>query len=215
MGGATIIQAGTSFSLTILLGVAAQRAINDFRLRVQQHVGLLPVRFFEEHKTGELISRIMSDAEGIRNLVGTGFVQLIGGLVTAAVAFGVLLWLNWRLTLLTLVMLLLFVVIMVFGFNRLRPIFRERSKLNAELTGRLNEALGGIRVVKAYTAEKREARVFARGAHRLLRKVAQTMIGVSAMTSARGCCSAWRAWRCGILGGARGAGRAHDASATS
>ena len=183
---ATIIQSATSFSLAILLGVAAQRAINDFRLRVQQHVGLLPVRFFEEHKTGELISRIMTDAEGIRNLVGTGFVQLIGGIITAAVAFCVLIWLNWKLTMLTLAMLLIFVVIMVFGFSKLRPIFRERSKLNAELTGRLNEALGGIRVVKAYTAEKREARTFAHGAHKLLRKVAQTMVGVSAITSVSG-----------------------------
>ena len=200
VGGATIVQSSTAFLLAILLGVAAQRAINDFRLRVQQHVGLLPVRFFEEHKTGELISRIMSDAEGIRNLVGTGFVQLIGGMITAAVAFGVLLWLNWRLTLLTLVMLVLFVVIMVFGFNRLRPIFRERSRLNAELTGRLNEALGGIRVVKAYTAERREARVFARGAHRLLRKVAQTMVGVSAITSISGLIFSLASLAVGILG---------------
>jgi ABC-type multidrug transport system fused ATPase/permease subunit len=200
VGGATIVQSATSFSLAILLGVAAQRAINDFRLRVQQHVGLLPVRFFEEHKTGELISRIMTDAEGIRNLVGTGFVQLIGGMITAVVAFGVLLWLNWRLTLLTLVMLLVFVIIMVFGFNRLRPIFRERSRLNAELTGRLNEALGGIRVVKAYTAERREARVFARGAHRLLRKVAQTMVGVSAITSVSGLLFSLASLAVGILG---------------
>ncbi len=200
VGGATIVQAGTGFLLAILLGVAAQRAINDFRLRVQQHVGMLPVRFFEEHKTGELISRIMTDAEGIRNLVGTGFVQLIGGTITAAVAFVVLLWLNWRLTLLTLGMLMVFVVIMVFGFNRLRPIFRERSRLNAELTGRLNEALGGIRVVKAYTAERREARVFARGAHRLLRKVAQTMVGVSAITSLSGLLFSLASLAVGILG---------------
>ena len=200
VGGATVVQSGTSFLLSILLGVAAQRAINDFRLRVQQHVGLLPVRFFEEHKTGELISRIMSDAEGIRNLVGTGFVQLVGGSITAAVAFCVLLWLNWRLTLLTLAMLLIFAAIMVFGFNRLRPIFRERSRLNAELTGRLNEALGGIRVVKAYTAERREARVFARGAHKLLRKVAQTMVGVSAITSVSGLLFSLASLAMGILG---------------
>ncbi len=200
VGGATILQSATSFLLAILLGVAAQRAINDFRLRVQQHVGLLPVRFFEEHKTGELISRIMTDAEGIRNLVGTGFVQLIGGMITASVAFCVLLWLNWRLTLLTVARLLVFVVIMVFGFNRLRPIFRERSRLNAELTGRLNEALGGIRVVKAYTAEKREARVFARGAHQLLRKVAETMIGVSAITSLSGLLFSLASLVVGILG---------------
>jgi ABC-type multidrug transport system fused ATPase/permease subunit len=200
VGGATILQSATSFSLAILLGVAAQRAINDFRLRVQQHVALLPVRFFEEHKTGELISRIMTDAEGIRNLVGTGFVQMIGGMMTAVVAFAVLLWLNWRLTLLTLVMLLLFAAIMVFGFNRLRPVFRERSRLNAELTGRLNEALGGIRVVKAYTAERREARVFAHGAHQLLRKVAQTMVGVSAITSVSGLLFGLASLAVGILG---------------
>ena len=200
VGVATVIQASTSFLLAILLGVAAQRAINDFRLRVQQHVGRLPVRFFEEHKTGELISRIMTDAEGIRNLVGTGFVQLIGGSITAVVAFGVLVWLNWRLTLLTLAMLLVFVVIMVYGFNRLRPIFRERSRLNAELTGRLNEALGGIRVVKAYTAEHREARVFARGAHQLLRKVAQTMVGVSAITSTSGLLFSLASLAVGVLG---------------
>ncbi len=197
---ATIIQSSTSFSLAILLGVAAQRAINDFRLRVQQHVGQLPVSFFDEHKTGELISRILTDAEGIRNLVGTGFVQLVGGLITAVVAFGVLLWLNWKLTLLTLVMLLAFAVIMVFGFNRLRPIFRERSKLNAALTGRLTEALGGIRVVKAYSAEKREARVFANGAHRLLRKVVQTMVGVSAITSISGLLFSLATLAVGILG---------------
>ncbi|MFQ5349908.1 MAG: ABC transporter ATP-binding protein, partial [Thermoanaerobaculia bacterium] len=132
--------------------------------------------------------------------VGTGFVQLMGGSITAAVAFCVLLWLNWRLTLLTLVMLIIFVVIMVFGFSRLRPIFRERSRLNAELTGRLNEALGGIRVVKAYTAEKREARVFARGAHQLLRKVAQTMVGVSAITSVSGLLFSLASLAMGILG---------------
>jgi subfamily B ATP-binding cassette protein MsbA len=197
---ATLIQSSTSFSLAILLGVAAQRAINDFRLRVQQHVGQLPVSFFDEHKTGELISRILTDAEGIRNLVGTGFVQLVGGSITAVVAFCVLLWLNWKLTLLTLVMLLAFAVIMVFGFNRLRPIFRERSKLNAALTGRLTEALGGIRVVKAYSAEKREARVFANGAHRLLRKVVQTMVGVSAITSISGLLFSLATLAVGILG---------------
>ncbi len=182
-GGATVVQSATSFSLSILLGVAAQRAINDLRLRVQRHVGRLPVRFFEEHKTGELISRVMTDAEGIRNLVGTGFVQLVGGSITAMVAFFVLLWLNWRLTLFTLVMLMVFAAVMVVGFGRLRPVFRERGKLNAELTGRLNEALGGVRVVKAYTAERREERIFARGAHRLLRNIAKTMVGVSAITS--------------------------------
>ena len=183
-GSATLIQSATSFTLTVLLGVTGQRSITDLRLKVQRHVARLPVRFFEEHKTGELISRIINDAEGIRNLVGSGLVQLLGGMISATVALGVLLWLNWRLTLLTLFLLLLFAVVMVVGFSRLRPIFRERGKLTADLTGRLNEALSGVRVVKAYTAEKREERVFARGAHRLLRNIASTMIGISTITSA-------------------------------
>ncbi len=185
-GGATVIQAATSFVLTVLLGVAGQRSITELRLKVQRHVGRLPVRFFEEHKSGELISRIINDAEGIRNLVGTGFVHLLGGLVSATVALGVLFWLNWRLTLLTLSLLLLFAVVMVVGFSRLRPIFRKRGELMAEMTGRLNEALSGVRVVKAYTAEKREERIFAHAAHRLLRNIARTMVGISTITSLSG-----------------------------
>ncbi len=182
-GVATLIQSSSSFGLSILLGVAGQRSINDLRLKVQRHVNRLPVRFFENHKSGELISRIMNDAEGVRNLVGTGFVQLIGGLVTSALALAVLFWLNWRLTLVTLVMLIAFGLVMVLGFSRLRPIFRERGKLNADLTGRLNESLGGVRVVKAYTAEKREERIFARGAHKLLRNIVRSMVGISTITS--------------------------------
>ncbi len=184
--GATIISAATSFALTVLLGVAGQRSITDLRLKVQRHVGRLPVRFFEEHKTGELISRIINDAEGIRNLVGTGFVQLLGGMISASVALAVLFWLNWRLTLLTLFLLVLFAVVMVIGFSRLRPIFRQRGKLTADLTGRLTEALSGVRVVKAYTAEKREERIFARYAHRLLRNIAKTMVGISTISSLSG-----------------------------
>ncbi len=182
-GGATVIQSATSFALTVVLGITGQRSITDLRLRVQSHVGRLPVRFFEEHKSGELISRIMNDAEGIRNLVGTGFVQLLGGMISSVLALGVLFWLNWRLTLLTLFLLLPFAVVMVVGFSRLRPIFRERGQLTADLTGRLNEALGGVRVVKAYTAEKREERIFARASHRLLRNIAKSMIGISTITS--------------------------------
>ncbi len=182
-GVATLIQASTSFSLSILLGVAGQRSINDLRLKVQRHINRLPVRFFENHKSGELISRIMNDAEGVRNLVGTGFVQLVGGLVTSSLALAVLVWLNWRLTSITMVMLIFFGLIMVLGFSRLRPIFRERGKLNAELTGRLNESLGGVRVVKAYTAEKREERIFAHGAHKLLRNIVRSMVGISTITS--------------------------------
>jgi subfamily B ATP-binding cassette protein MsbA len=182
-GVATVIQAVTSFALSQILGVAAQRAITDMRKRVQAHVVHLPVRYFDSTQTGILISRIMSDAEGIRNLVGTGLVQLAGGLVTAVLGLGVLFWLNWKLTVITLVVLAAFGSGMAYAFKTLRPLFRERGKINAEVTGRLTEALGGIRVVKSYTAEKREEIVFTKGAHRLFRNVAQSMTGVSATTA--------------------------------
>ncbi|MCZ6725918.1 MAG: ABC transporter ATP-binding protein [Acidobacteria bacterium] len=181
--GATMINAATSFTLTVMLGVAGQRAIVDLRRRVQRHIGRLPVSYYEDHKSGEMISRIMTDAEGVRNLVGTGFVQMIGGLFSAVIALGVLLWLNWRLTSLTLVCLAGFGAVMVVGFSRIRPIFRERGKIQAEVTGRLTESLGGIRVIKAYTAEKREERIFTAGVHRLLRNVAKSMVGVAGITS--------------------------------
>jgi ABC-type multidrug transport system fused ATPase/permease subunit len=181
-GAATLIQALSSFALTQVLGVAAQRAITEMRKRVQEHVARLPIRYFDSTQTGILISRIMTDAEGIRNLVGTGLVQLIGGLVTAVVALGVLFYLNWRLTSITLVALATFGSAMALAFKRLRPLFRERGQINAEVTGRLAESLGGIRIVKAYAAEKREELVFARGAHRLFRNVARSMTGVAAFT---------------------------------
>ena len=182
-GAATIIQAVTSFVLSQILGVAAQRAITDMRKRVQAHVMHLPVRYFDSTQTGILISRIMSDADGIRNLVGTGLVQLVGGMVTAVLGLGVLFYLNWWLTVITLVVLGTFSGGMAYAFKTLRPLFRERGKINAEVTGRLTEALGGIRVVKSYTAEKREEIVFTKGAHRLFRNVAQSMTGVSATTA--------------------------------
>ena len=182
-GAATLVQAVTSFGLSQILGVAAQRAITDMRKRVQAHVMRLPVRYFDSTQTGVLISRIMSDAEGIRNLVGSGLVQLVGGFVTAILGMGVLFWLNWRLTTITLVVLGVFGGGMAFAFRTLRPLFRERGKINAEVTGRLTEALGGIRVVKSYTAEKREEIIFTKGAHRLFRNVAKSMTGVSATTA--------------------------------
>jgi subfamily B ATP-binding cassette protein MsbA len=131
-----------------------------------------------------LISRIMNDAEGIRNLVGNGLVQLVGSIVTASIALGVLFWLNWRLTTATLVLLGAFGGVMAMAFTRLRPIFRERGKISAEVTGRLTETLGGIRIVKAYTAEQRESLVFAKGIHRLFRNIASSMLGVSAVSAA-------------------------------
>ena len=183
VGAATVVQAITSFALSQILGVAAQRAITDMRRRVQAHVMRLPVRYFDSTQTGILISRIMSDAEGIRNLVGTGLVQLVGGIVTAVLGLGFLFYLNWQLTVVTIVVLSAFAGGMAYAFKTLRPLFRERGKINAEVTGRLTEALGGIRVVKSYTAEKREEIVFTKGAHRLFRNVAQSMTGVSATTA--------------------------------
>ena len=176
---ATIVQAVTSFILSQVLGVAAQRAITEMRKQVQQHVARLPVSYFDSTKTGVLISRIMTDAEGIRNLVGSGLVQLFGGLVTAIVAVGYLFYINWHITTVTLVVLIVFGGGMATAFSRLRPLFRDRGKINAEVTGRLTETLGGIRVVKAYTAERRERYVFATGAHRLFRNVASSITAVS------------------------------------
>jgi len=178
-GAATLIQASTGFLLSLVLGVTAQRSITEMRRSVEEHVARLPITYFDSTKTGVLISRIMTDAEGIRNLVGTGLVELIGGIVTAALSLAILFWLNWKLTSITIVMLATFGGMMAWAFTRLRPIFRERGKINAEVTGRLAETLGGIRIVKAYTAEPREALVFTRGAHRLFRNVASTMVGVS------------------------------------
>ena len=182
-GAATVVQAVTSFALSQVLGVAAQRAITDMRRRVEEHVARLPVRYFDSTQSGVLISRIMSDAEGIRNLVGTGLVQLTGSVVTAIAALVILFYLNWWLTLATLVALGAFGAAMAIAFKRLRPLFRERGKINAEVTGRLNETLGGIRIVKTYTAEKHEELVFTRGVHRLYRNIAQSITGVSAITA--------------------------------
>jgi len=179
VGAATIVQSLSSFGLSQILGVAAQRAITDMRKSIQAFVLRLPIAYFDSTKTGILISRIMTDAEGIRNLVGTGLVQLLGGLVTAAIALGVLFWLNWKLTSLSILVLALFGGGMAYAFARLRPLFRERGKLNAEVTGRLAETLGGIRIVKAYRSERSERLVFARGAHSLFRNVATTMTGIS------------------------------------
>jgi ATP-binding cassette, subfamily B, putative efflux pump len=182
-GAATLVQALSSFALSQVLGVAAQRAITEMRKSVQEHVARLPIRYFDSTQTGILISRIMTDAEGIRNLVGTGLVQLAGSLVTALIALCVLFYLNWKLTLITLFALGAFGACMGFAFKKLRPLFRERGKINAEVTGRLTESLGGIRIVKAYAAEKREELVFARGAHRLFRNVARSMTAVSGVTA--------------------------------
>lgn len=180
---ATLIQAGTSFSLSQVVSVAAQRAIMDMRRFVQAHVLRLPVGYFDSTKTGVLISRVMNDPEGIRNLVGTGLIQLVGGLFTAGVALVVLLWLNWRLTVGTVLLLIIFAGAMAYAFMRLRPIFRKRNEITAQVTGRLGEALGGVRLVKVYVAERREEAVFTEGVDRLFRNIASTITGTSAISA--------------------------------
>jgi subfamily B ATP-binding cassette protein MsbA len=182
-GAATLIQAITSFSLAQVLGKAAQRSITEMRRQVQRHVARLPVAYFDQTKTGVLLTRVMTDAEGIRNLVGTGLVEVTGGLITAALALVILFRLNSRLTLIALAVLSLFGLVLLYAFKTLRPLFRERSKINAEVSGRLTESFAGVRVVKAYRAERREAIVFSKGVHRLFRNVAQTMTGFSAVSA--------------------------------
>ena len=185
-GAAAIVGAITDYALAQLLGLAAQRSITDLRLKIQQHVQRLPIRYFDATKTGTLVSRVMNDAEGIRNLVGTGLVQLLGGLITATIAIAILFYLSARLASIVLGAMLVFVVVLYWAFKTVRPLFKKRSEANATITGRLTEGLSGIRVVKAYRAERHEARVFAKGAHELLRYVLTTMrmvSGVGALSS--------------------------------
>lgn len=183
VGLATLVQAASTYALSQVISVAAQHAIKEMRERVQAHVIHLPVRFFDDTKSGVLISRIMTDPEGIRNLVGTGIIQLVGGIFTAILALVVLLYLNWSLTVITIVVLAGFGTAMAIAFRRLRPIFRERNIIQSEVSGRLGETLGGIRIVKAYGVEEREAGVFSGGVTRLFNNIASTITGVSAITA--------------------------------
>jgi len=176
---AVVIQAITSYALSQIVSIAAQRAISDMRKNVQSHVLHLPVSYFDSTKTGVLISRIMTDAEGVRNLVGTGLIQLTGGLVTAILGLGVLFYLNWKLTAITIFVLLAFGGMMAIAFARLRPLFRERGRINADVTGRLAESLGGIRIVKVYVAEAREGKIFSDGVEMLFENIARTITGTS------------------------------------
>jgi subfamily B ATP-binding cassette protein MsbA len=180
----TLVQGLSSYALTQLVSKEAQRLIADMRIRVQQHVGRLAIAFHDASKTGDLVSRVMYDAEGVRNLVGTGLVELAGGLLTATLAFGVMLYLSPRTTLLTILALVAFGLVMFRAFSVLRPIFRDRSQLYAEVTGRLTETLGGVRVVKAYGAEPREAAVFAGGVRRILDNVFRTLGTTSVLSLA-------------------------------
>jgi ABC-type multidrug transport system fused ATPase/permease subunit len=180
---ATLVQASTGFGLSQVVSVSGQRAIAEMRESVQEHVIHLPVSYFDSTKSGVLISRVMSDAEGIRNLVGTGIISLIGGFLTALAAAAILFTLNATMTAAAMLVLIGFGVGMAYAFKRLRPIFRERGKINAEVTGRLAEGLGGIRVVKTYVAEPREAAVFSGGVGRLFRNIASTITGTSAVSA--------------------------------
>jgi ABC-type multidrug transport system fused ATPase/permease subunit len=186
-GCATLLQSVTSFLLSQVLGITAQRVITEMRMRIQARVERLPIRFFDSTQTGKLISRIMTDAEGIRNLIGSGLVQLSGSMVTAMISIAILFYLSWRLTTVMIVVLLVFGGGLAYAFKRLFPIFGEGREIYSQITGRLAESLAGIRIVKAYTAEKREALAFARGAHRLFRNTKRTMTGVSAVTAFSSC----------------------------
>jgi ABC-type multidrug transport system fused ATPase/permease subunit len=181
---ATLIQAVTSFSNTQLLSKAAQRMIAELRQQVQQHVGRLSVSFYDANRTGVLVSRIMTDVEGVRNLIGTGLVEFVGGLMTAAMAFVFLLHRSPRMTLIVFSVIAVFVFFLQNAFKTIRPIFRERSKINAEVTGRLTESLGGVRVVKGYHAEEREAGVFSVGVLRLLDNVMRSLTATSLLSMA-------------------------------
>jgi len=186
MVGASVVGGMTSYAQAQIVGMAAQRSITQLRMKIQQHVQRLPVRYFDATKTGVLVSRVMNDAEGIRNLVGTGLLEIVGGLFTAVFAIGFLFHYNARLAWIILGGAAVFMAVLTWAFSTARPLFRKRSEMNAQITGRLTEGLSGIRVVKAYRAEKREARVFAKGAHGLLRLVLKTMrvvSGVGAMTA--------------------------------
>jgi ABC-type multidrug transport system fused ATPase/permease subunit len=180
--GATLLQGVTSFSLTQLLSKAGQRLIAELREKVQQHVGRLPVAYYDANKSGVLVARIMSDVEGVRNLVGTGLVDFVGGLLTAVFALVMLLRISPLMTGLTAFFVIAFSFTLKQAFTKIRPIFRERGKINAEVTGRLTESLGGVRVVKGYHAEAREAEVFAEGVQRLLNNVLRSLTAMSLMS---------------------------------
>ncbi len=179
---ATFLQGVTSYTLTQLLSTAGQRLISELRTQVQEHIGRLPVAFYDENRTGTLVARIMTDVEGVRNLVGTGLLEFVGGILTAIFAFGILIRISGRMTLLTFCILIVFALILQRAFKTIRPIFRERAKINAEVTGRLTESLGGVRVVKGYHAEDSEAQVFAAGVKRLLNNVISSITAQSLMT---------------------------------
>jgi len=180
---AILVQAVTSFLLTKILSVQAQYLIAELRAQVQQKILGLPIRFFDNTKSGALVSRIMTDVEGVRNLIGTGLVQLVGGTITAVVSLVLLLQISVSMTLFTLIPLAIFAVIALKAFKVIRPIFRARGKINAEVTGRLTETLGGIRVIKGFNSAPQEAKVFEKGVHELFVNVKKSLTATAFMTS--------------------------------
>ncbi|MFC2148481.1 ABC transporter ATP-binding protein [Bacteroidota bacterium] len=180
---AILVQAVTSFLLTKILSVQAQYMISELRAQVQKKILSLPIRFFDNTKSGELVSRIMTDVEGVRNLIGTGLVQLVGGTITAVVSLILLLNISPSMTLFALIPLAIFAVIALKAFKIIRPIFRNRGKINAEVTGRLTETLGGIRVIKGFNAEEQEHMVFEEGVLRLFENVKKSLTATAFMTS--------------------------------
>lgn len=181
---AFLVQAVMSFLLTKVLSIQAQYMISELRAQVQKQVLSLPIRFFDNTKSGSLVSRIMSDVEGVRNLIGTGLVQLVGGTITAVVSLVLLLRISPIMTLLTFVPLILFAFIALKAFKIIRPVFRERGKINAEVKGRLTETLGGIRVIKGFNAEVQESKVFEEGVDKLYQNVKKSLTATAFMTSA-------------------------------
>jgi subfamily B ATP-binding cassette protein MsbA len=179
---ATVIQGITSFSTTQLVSKAAQRLIAEMRRKVQAHIGHLPVSYYDANKSGTLVARIMTDVDGIRNLLGTGLIEFVGGLLTAVLVLGFLLRISALLTGIALVIVVAFVFVLRKAFITIRPIFRERGKINAEVTGRLTESLGGVRVIKGYHAEAREEEVFATGVQRLLDNILKSLTATSFMS---------------------------------
>ncbi|WP_162339752.1 ABC transporter ATP-binding protein [Cyclobacterium salsum] len=180
---AVTLQAVTSYGLTQILSVEAQNLIAKLRTQVQAHIIRLPIRFFDNAKTGELVSRVMTDVEGVRNLVGTGLAQMVGGILTSVISLVLLIYISPKMTLYVLVPVIIFGVISLKAFGKIRPIFRERGKINAEVTGRLTETLGGIRVIKGFNAEKQETAIFEAGVHRLFLNVKSSLTATSVVTS--------------------------------
>ena len=180
---AVVVQAITSFSLTRILSVEAQHLIAQLRAKVQRHIIQLPIRFFDNTKTGELVSRIMTDVEGVRNLVGTGLVQLVGGILTSIISLVLLISISPMMTLYVLVPVAIFGFISLKAFGYIRPLFRERGKINAEVTGRLTETLGGVRVIKGFNAEAQEIKTFEDGVERLFENVKKSLTSTSLVTS--------------------------------